>query len=66
MFSYKLSENAEVRLLEERHAQQLTDLTDCNREHLRAWLPWADTNRTLEELTTTHVLQPVRFGTQRT
>lgn len=35
MFSYKLSENTEVRLLEERHAQELTDLTDRNREHLR-------------------------------
>jgi ribosomal-protein-serine acetyltransferase len=49
MFSYKLSENAEVRLLEERHAQELTDLTERNREHLRAWLPWVDTNRTVED-----------------
>src|ERR671912_184688 len=49
MFSYKLSENAEVRLLEERHAQELTDLIDRNREHLRAWLPWVDTNRTVED-----------------
>ena len=40
----KLSENAEVRLLEERHAQQLTDLTDRNREHLREWPPgWTQT-----------------------
>jgi hypothetical protein len=65
VFSYKLSENAEVRLLEERHAQQLTDLTDRNREHLREWLPWVDTNRTVEELTTTHVLQPGRYGSVR-
>jgi hypothetical protein len=28
VFSYKLSKNAEVRLLEERHAQELTDLTE--------------------------------------
>jgi hypothetical protein len=35
----KLSEKAEVRLLEGRHHQQLTDLTDRNREHLREWLP---------------------------
>jgi ribosomal-protein-serine acetyltransferase len=40
VFSYKLSENTEVRLLEERHAQELTDLTDRNREHLRKWFPW--------------------------
>jgi len=49
MFSYKLSENTEVRLLEERHAQELTDLTDRNREHLREWLPWVDKNRTVED-----------------
>jgi hypothetical protein len=67
VFSYKLSENMKVRLLEERHAQELTDLTDRNREHLRAWLPWVDTNRTVEELSTTHVLQPYcnRDGTVR-
>jgi hypothetical protein len=57
VFSYKLSENAEVRLLEERHAQQLTDLTDRNREHLREWLPWVDTNRTVVELPVVGSLQ---------
>jgi hypothetical protein len=35
VFSHKISENTELRLLEERHAQELTDLTDRNREHLR-------------------------------
>jgi ribosomal-protein-serine acetyltransferase len=49
MFSYMLSENVEVRLLEERHAQELTDLIERNREHLRASLPWVDTNRTVED-----------------
>ena len=49
MFSHKLNESAELRLLEERHAKELTDLTDRNREHLRAWLPWVDANRTVED-----------------
>ncbi len=49
MFSHKLTENTELRLLEERHTQGLTDLTDRNREHLGAWLPWVDTNRTVED-----------------
>ena len=49
MFSHKLTENTELRLLEERHAQELTDLTDRNREHLRAWLPWVDSSRTVED-----------------
>ena len=50
MFSYKLTGDTEVRLLQERHAQQLTDLTERNREHLREWLPWVDTTRTVEDL----------------
>ena len=49
MFSHKLTEDAELRLLEERHAAELTSLTDRNREHLRAWLPWVDTSLTLED-----------------
>jgi ribosomal-protein-serine acetyltransferase len=49
VFSHKLTEDTQLRLLEERHAQELTALTDQNREHLRAWLPWVDANRTLED-----------------
>ena len=49
MFSHKLTEDTGLRLLEERHAKELTDLTDRNREHLRAWLPWVDASRTLED-----------------
>lgn len=49
MFRYKLGEHSELRLLEERHAQELTELTDRNREHLREWLPWLDNNRTVED-----------------
>lgn len=47
VFRYKIGDNAELRLLEERHAEELTDLTDHNREHLRAWMPWLDSNRTV-------------------
>jgi hypothetical protein len=36
MFAHKLGENTELRLLEERHAEVLTNLTDRNPEHLRA------------------------------
>ena len=49
MFTHKLTENTELRLLEERHAKELANLTDRNREHLRAWLPWVDASRTLED-----------------
>ena len=49
MFGYELGENTELRLLEERHAEQLADLTDRNRDHLRTWLPWVDAGRTVED-----------------
>ena len=49
MFGYELGENTELRVLEERHAEQLADLTDCNRDHLRTWLPWVDAGRTVED-----------------
>ena len=49
MFRHKLTEDTELRLLEERHAKELTSLTDRNREHLRAWLPWVDASRTLDD-----------------
>jgi ribosomal-protein-serine acetyltransferase len=49
MFRYELSKTAELRLLEARHAEELSALTDRNRDHLRAWLPWVDRNRTVED-----------------
>ena len=49
MFGYELDGNSELRLLEERHARELAELTDRNRRRLRAWLPWLDDNRTPED-----------------
>lgn len=42
MFGYRLDDETELRLLEERHAQELFALTDQNRAHLRQWLPWVE------------------------
>ena len=36
-------------MLEERHAQELYDLVDANRSHLRAWLPWVDYERSVQD-----------------
>jgi ribosomal-protein-serine acetyltransferase len=47
MFSLKLSDDLELRLLEERHSEDLFDLVDRNRPLLREWLPWVDTNLTI-------------------
>lgn len=44
MFSLKLGDDLELRLLEERHSDDLFTVVDQNRQHLRQWLPWLDTN----------------------
>ncbi len=44
MFSLKLGDDLELRLLEERHSEDLFAVVDQNRQHLRQWLPWLDTN----------------------
>jgi hypothetical protein len=34
--------------IEESHAEELFDVVDSNRDHLRKWLPWLDMNKTVE------------------
>ena len=38
----KVTDEIELRLVAEQHAQELFNLTDVNRQHLRKWLPWLD------------------------
>lgn len=49
MFSYKIDEETEIRLLAERHAEQMFALTEENRDHLREWLPWVDNTKSVED-----------------
>lgn len=49
MFTYKIDEDTELRLLEHRHAEQLFQLTDQSRESLREWLPWIDFTKTVAD-----------------
>lgn len=49
MFSFRIDDDTELRLLENRHAEELFALTNQNREYLRKWLPWLDDNRSLED-----------------
>ena len=39
----------ELRLLEERHAEELFYLTDHSREYLRPWTPWIDSTITVAD-----------------
>ena len=49
MFRVPIDDDLELRLLEERHAEQLFALTESNREYLREWLPWLDGIKTVED-----------------
>ena len=40
MFDWQIDKNIRLELLETRHAEELFQLTDQNREHLAQWLPW--------------------------
>ena len=42
MFTCPLSADVYLRILEQRDAEPLFDLTDRSRQHLRCWLPWLD------------------------
>ena len=45
MFPWKVTDEIELQLLEQRHAEALFSLTDANRQYLRQWLPWVDSTR---------------------
>ena len=49
MFYYQINEDLQLRILEDRNAEDLYLLIDRNRTYLREWLPWVDTT-TLESI----------------
>jgi ribosomal-protein-serine acetyltransferase len=49
MFALPLGDDAELRLLEPHHAEELFELVDQNRFHLRQWLGWVDSNQSVTD-----------------
>jgi ribosomal-protein-serine acetyltransferase len=49
LFSFRIDADTELRLLENRHTEELFALTNQNREYLRKWLPWLDNNKSVED-----------------
>lgn len=49
MFVYKIDHELSLKLIELTDAQQVWELTDQSREHLRQWLPWLDHNTSVED-----------------
>lgn len=49
MFLLPVDDEIELRLTVDAHAQALFRLTDIERAHLRRWLPWVDSTRTVAD-----------------
>jgi len=49
MFSTPIRDGFELRLLEERHADEMFATIDRNREYLRQWLPWVDATKSADD-----------------
>jgi ribosomal-protein-serine acetyltransferase len=49
LFHRRVDGEIELRALDEPDAETLFVLTDRNRDHLRAWLPWVDGTRTVHD-----------------
>jgi ribosomal-protein-serine acetyltransferase len=48
-FSFSLDEDSELRILEKHHAPDIFALTQKHRAYLRAWLPWVDATKSVED-----------------
>ena len=45
----KIDDDLLLRMLQIEDAEQLFETTDRNRPHLRRWLPWVDSNQSLQD-----------------
>jgi len=49
ILSIRIDDDTELRIPEERYAQELFALIDANRVYLREWLPWVDHETSVED-----------------
>ena len=49
MFTFRIDDSLDLRLLEERHADEVFAVVDANRAHLREWLPWVDDSKSPDD-----------------
>lgn len=49
MLSFRINDDIELCLLEERHTEMSFALVDRNRSHLRTWMPWVKPGYSLED-----------------
>jgi ribosomal-protein-serine acetyltransferase len=49
MFTFKVDNEIEIELLQQHHKEELFNLIDENRDHLRKWLLWVDKRKSAED-----------------
>lgn len=49
MFTHRIDDDTQLRLIERRHAEELHNLVVQNYDHLREWESWVKDERTLED-----------------
>jgi ribosomal-protein-serine acetyltransferase len=49
MFSFRIDGQIELRILEERHAEEVFNMVVANRAHARRWLPWVDDTKSVDD-----------------
>jgi ribosomal-protein-serine acetyltransferase len=49
VFSFRVDEEISIELLQQHHKEELFELIDTNREHLRKWLLWVDKRKSAED-----------------
>jgi ribosomal-protein-serine acetyltransferase len=49
MLPFHLDSGLVLELLAPRHAQELYEVVDSNREHLKPWMPWVDSTRSVDD-----------------
>lgn len=52
MFRAHIRSGVELRLLEERYAEEIFAVVDQDREYLREWLPWVDATQAVDDTLT--------------
>ncbi|KAA0965456.1 GNAT family N-acetyltransferase [Sporosarcina sp. ANT_H38] len=52
MFSYKVDDQIAIELLQQKDKEELYNLIDDNREHLRKWMQWVDKRTSSEDFET--------------
>src|SRR5258706_9537861 len=50
MFSFRIDNSLELRLIEERHAEEYFELTEQNRDYLKQWLSYLDAHKSVEDV----------------